>query len=59
MSVIRLQSESASELSDAADAILRAWRGYSDEAADLSPVQEKHRTIQLRRLPGGETVYSN
>ncbi len=35
MSVIRLQSESASELSGAADAILRAWRGYSDEAADL------------------------
>jgi UDPglucose--hexose-1-phosphate uridylyltransferase len=35
MSVIRLQSESASELSDAADSILRAWRGYSDEAADI------------------------
>ncbi|WP_420022415.1 UDP-glucose--hexose-1-phosphate uridylyltransferase [Bacillus velezensis] len=35
MSVIRLQSESASELSGAADAILRAWRGYSDEATDL------------------------
>jgi UDPglucose--hexose-1-phosphate uridylyltransferase len=33
MSVIRLDSEDADELIDAADFILQAWRGYTDEAA--------------------------
>ncbi|MCP6680816.1 UDP-glucose--hexose-1-phosphate uridylyltransferase [Bacillus nakamurai] len=35
LSVLRLQGGSAAELSGAADYILRAWRGYSDEAADI------------------------
>jgi UDPglucose--hexose-1-phosphate uridylyltransferase len=33
MSVIRLDCENADELIDAADFILQAWRGYTDEAA--------------------------
>lgn len=33
MSVIRLQGKSLTEIADAADHILSAWRGYTDEAA--------------------------
>ena len=33
MSVIRLQGECLSDVADAADHILRTWRGYTDEAA--------------------------
>ena len=33
MSVIRLQGENLSDIADAADHILRSWRGYSDEEA--------------------------
>lgn len=33
MSVIRLQGEELSEIADAADHILRTWRGYTDEEA--------------------------
>lgn len=33
MSVIRLQGENRKDVADAADHILRTWRGYTDEAA--------------------------
>ncbi len=33
MSVIRLQGENLTDIADAADHILRTWRGYTDEAA--------------------------
>ena len=35
MSVIRLAGKDVHELAEAADFILDAWRGYSDEAADI------------------------
>ncbi|MCI9488319.1 MAG: UDP-glucose--hexose-1-phosphate uridylyltransferase [Lachnospiraceae bacterium] len=47
MSVIRLRSEDTEELIDAADKILKAWRGYTDEAAFVFAETdgEPHNTI--------------
>ena len=47
MSVIRLRSEVTEELIDAADKILKAWRGYTDEAAFVFAETdgEPHNTI--------------
>ena len=47
MSVIRLRSEDTEELIDAADKLLKAWRGYTDEAAFVFAETdgEPHNTI--------------
>lgn len=47
MSVIRLRSEHTEDLIDAADKILKAWRGYTDEAAFIYAETdgEPHNTI--------------
>lgn len=47
MSVIRLQGENPVQLADAADYILKAWRGYTDEAAFIYSETEgvPHNTI--------------
>ena len=47
MSVIRIRSEKKDRLVDLADKILTAWRGYTDEAADIYAKTdgEPHNTI--------------
>ena len=47
MSVIRLQGKELKEVADAADHILKAWRGYTDEAAFIYSETEgtPHNTI--------------
>ncbi|CZQ92581.1 UDP-glucose--hexose-1-phosphate uridylyltransferase [Trichococcus ilyis] len=47
MSVIRLAGKDAEELAEAAEFILDAWRGYSDEAADILAATDgtPHNTI--------------
>lgn len=47
MSVIRLQGEELTEIADAADHILKAWRGYTDEASFIYSETEgvPHNTI--------------
>lgn len=47
MSVIRLRSQNREELVELADKILTAWRGYSDESADILAFTENtpHNTI--------------
>ena len=47
MSVIRIRSEKKERLVDLADKILTAWRGYTDEAADIYAKTdgEPHNTI--------------
>ena len=47
MSVIRLTAENPEKLIDLADKILTAWRGYSDESADILAFtgEEPHNTI--------------
>ena len=56
MSVIRLSSESDDRLVELADRILRAWRGYTDEAAFIFAETngEPHNTITpIARMRGG------
>ena len=47
MSVIRLTAENPEKIIDLADKILAAWRGYSDESADILAFtgDEPHNTI--------------
>jgi UDPglucose--hexose-1-phosphate uridylyltransferase len=55
MSVIRLQSKDADRVADAADHILTAWRGYTDEAAFIFSETEgtPHNTITpIARMRG-------
>jgi UDPglucose--hexose-1-phosphate uridylyltransferase len=55
MSVIRLQSKDANRVADAADHILTAWRGYTDEAAFIFSETEgtPHNTITpIARMRG-------
>ena len=56
MSVLRLSGESPEELSQAADCVLRAWRGWTDEAAFIYAETdgEPHNTITpIARKRGG------
>ena len=56
MSVIRLAGKDAHELAEAADFILDAWRGYSDEDADILHVTDgvPHNTITpIARMKDG------
>lgn len=56
MSVIRLAGKDAEELAEAAEFILDAWRGYSDEAADILAATDgtPHNTITpIARMRGG------
>lgn len=55
MSVIRLQSENRTALAAACSYILKAWRGYSDESADIFAETngEPHNTITpIARMNG-------
>ncbi len=55
MSVIRLQGENRKDIADAADHILRTWRGYTDEAAFIFSETEEtpHNTITpIARMRG-------
>ena len=55
MSVIRLQSENRTALAAACSHILKAWRGYSDESADIFAETngEPHNTITpIARMNG-------
>lgn len=55
MSVIRLQGKDAAEVADAADHILKSWRGYTDEAAFIFSETEgtPHNTITpIARMRG-------
>lgn len=47
MSVVRLRHESADMLVDAADAVFRAWKEYSDEDAEIHAYtgSERHNTV--------------
>jgi len=57
MSVIRLSGEDAERLTDLADKILTAWRGYTDEAAFIFAETdgEKHNTITpIARMRDGK-----
>ena len=56
MSVIRLSGKDQTELAEAATFILDAWRGYSDEAADILAATEgtPHNTITpIARMKDG------
>ena len=56
MSVIRLSGKDQTELAEAATFILDAWRGYSDEAADIFAATEgtPHNTITpIARMKDG------
>ena len=59
LSVIRLKAESAEEIADAADMILKAWRGYTDEEAFIFAETDgtPHNTITpIARFENGRYV---
>ena len=56
MSVIRLSGKNPDELAEAADFVLEAWRGYSDESAGILAATDgtPHNTITpIARMRGG------